>query len=198
MIGKRTSCTIEKYMQDLKLRVARPFQLSTDGYELFEDEVKWAFYGEAAYGQVSKKFIHPKARDSNTAEGRYEPSRVKTIYKRQVFGPVRFDKISTSYIDRTHLNLRLFNRRLTRLTLGFSKKLEHLKNSVALSIAHYNFCRVHKSLRGETPAMAARLTDHVWSIAELLTESGQIGSEKWICPLLERTVSPPIKILKAA
>jgi hypothetical protein len=118
---------------------------------------------------------------------------VKTIYKRQVFGPVRFDKISTSYIDRTHLNLRLFNRRLTRLTLGFSKKLEHLKNSVALSIAHYNFCRVHKSLRGETPAMAARLTDHVWSIAELLTESGQIGSEKWMCPLLERTVSPPMK-----
>ena len=118
---------------------------------------------------------------------------MKTIYKRQVFGPVRFDKISTSYIDRTHLNLRLFNRRLTRLTLGFSKKLEHLKNSVALSIAHYNFCRVHKSLRGETPAMAARLTDHVWSIAELLTESGQIGSEKWICPLLERTVSPPMK-----
>jgi hypothetical protein len=91
------------------------------------------------------------------------------------------------------LNLRLFNRRLTRLTLGFSKKLEHLKNSVALSIAHYNFCRVHKSLQGETPAMAARLTDQVWSIAELLTESGQIGSEKWICPLLERTVSPPIK-----
>jgi hypothetical protein len=87
----------------------------------------------------------------------------------------------------------LFNRRLTRLTLGFSKKLEHLKNSVALSLAHYNFCRVHHSLQGETPAMAARLTDHVWSIAELLTESGQIGSERWICPLLERTVSPPMK-----
>jgi len=198
MIGKRTSCTIEKYMQDLKLRVARPFQLSTDGYELFEDEVLWAFYGEAGYGQVSKKFIHPRAKDSNTAEGRYEPSRVKKIYKRQVFGPVQWDKISTSYIDRTHLNLRLFNRRLTRLTLGFSKKLENLKHSVALSIAHYNFCRVHHSLRGETPAMAARLTDHIWSIAELLTESGQIGSEKWICPLLERTVSPPIRVLKAA
>jgi hypothetical protein len=100
--------------------------------------------------------------------------------------------------DRTHLNLRLFNRRLTRLTLGFSKKLECLKQSVALSIAHYNFCRVHHSLQGETPAMAARLTDHVWTIAELLTESGQVGSEKWICPLDERTVSPPIEILKAA
>ena len=85
-----------------------------------------------------------------------------------------------------------------RLTLGFSKKLEHLKNSVALSIAHYNFCRVHHSLQGETPAMAARLTDHVSSIAELLSESGQVGSEKWICPLLERTVSPPIRVLKAA
>jgi len=82
--------------------------------------------------------------------------------------------------------------------LGFSKKLEQLKHSVALYIAHYNFCRVHHSLQGETPAMAARLTDHVWSIAELLTESGQIGSEKWICQLYEPTVLPPIKILKAA
>jgi hypothetical protein len=78
---------------------------------------------------------------------------VKKIYKRQVFGPVHWDKISTACIDRTHLNLRLFNRRLARLTLGFSKKLEHLKYSVALSIAHYNFCRVHRSLQGETPAM---------------------------------------------
>jgi hypothetical protein len=90
------------------------------------------------------------------------------------------------------------NRRLARLTLGFSKKLEHLKHSVALSIAYHNFCRVHHSLQGETPAMAARLTDHVWTIAELLTESGQIGSEKWICPLDARTVSPPIEVLKAA
>jgi hypothetical protein len=147
---------------------------------------------------VIKKFIHPKARDSNTAEGRYEASRVKKIYKRQVFGLPRLDKISTSYVDRTHLNLRLFNRRLARLTLGFSKKLECLKHSVALSIAHYNFCRVHHSLRGETPAMAARLTDHVWTIAELLTESGQVGAEKWICPLDARTVSPPMEIYKAA
>lgn len=198
MIGKRTSCTIEKYMQDLKLRVARPFQLTTDGYELFEDETRWAFYGEAAYGQVSKKFIHPKAKDSSTAEGRYEPSRVKKIYKRQVFGPVQWDKISTSYIDRTHLNLRLFNRRLTRLTLGYSKKLENLKHSVALSIAHYNFCRVHHSLRGETPAMAARLTDHVWTIAELLTKSAQFHSERWLNSLDETTVSSRIEILKAA
>jgi len=65
--------------------------------------------------------------------------------------------------------------------------------SMILRFAHYNYCRVHHSLQGETPAMAARFTDHVWSIAELLTKSGQIGSEKWICPLLERTVSPPIK-----
>jgi len=196
MIGKRTSGTIEKYMQDLKLRVKTPFQLTTDGYELFEDEVKWAFYGEASYGQVTKKFIHPKG--SKTAEGRYDPSRVKTIYKRHVFGPLLFDKISTSYIDRTHLSLRLFNRRLTRLTLGFSKKLDYLKHSVALSIAHFNFYRVHRSLGGQTPAMAARLADHIWSIAELLTESGQVGSEKWVCPLYEPTVSPTISVFKAA
>jgi IS1 family transposase len=196
MVGKRTSLTIEKYMQDLKLRVKTPFQITTDGYELFEDEVKWAFYGEAHYGQVTKKFVHPKG--SKTAEGRYEPSRVGIIFKRAVFGCPWLHRISTSYIDRTHLSLRLFNRRFARLTLGFSKKLDNLKHSVALSIAHFNFCRVHGSLKGQTPAMAADLTDHIWSIAELLTYSGQVGSEKWICPLHERTVSPPIQVLKAA
>lgn len=196
VIGKRTAGTIEKYMQDLKLRVKTPFQLTTDGYELFEDEVLWAFYGEAGYGQVTKKFIHPKG--TKTAEGRYEASRVKTIYKRHVFGHVFFDKISTSYIDRTHLSLRLFNRRLTRLTLGFSKKLEYLKYSIALSIAHFNFCRVHHSLKGQTPAMAAGLTDCIWSIEDLLIDSGQVGSEKWVCPLHEPTVSPSIQVFEAA
>lgn len=172
MIGKRDSVTIEKYMQDLKLRVKTPFQLTTDGYELFEDEVKWAFYGEAHYGQVTKKFIHPKG--SKTAEGRYEPSRVGKIYKRAVFGAPWLHKISTSYIDRTHLSLRHFNRRFTRLTLGYSRKLANLKYSVALFVAHFNFCRVHSALRKQTPAMAAGLTDHVWSVAELLTEAGNI------------------------
>ena len=183
-------------MQDLKLRVKTPFQLTTDGFEFYEDEVKWAFYGEAHYGQVSKKFVHPKG--SKTAEGRYEPSRVGTIYKRAVFGCPWLHKISTSYIDRTHLSLRLFNRRFTRLTLGFSKKLPNLKLSVALFIAHFNFCRIHGSLEKQTPAMAAGLTDHVWSVTELLTESGRVGSSKWLCPLHEPTVSPPISICKAA
>jgi transposase-like protein/IS1 family transposase len=196
MVGKRNSVTIEKYMQDLKLRVKTPFQLTTDGFELFEDEVKWAFYGEARYGQVTKKFVHPKG--SKTAEGRYEPSRVGKIYKRAAFGSPWLHKISTSYIDRTHLSLRLFNRRFTRLTLGFSKKLANLKYSVALFVAHFNFCRVHGSLQKQTPAMAAGLTDHVWSVAELLTESGNVGSTKWVCPLHESTVSPPIAIFQAA
>jgi IS1 family transposase len=105
LIGKRNSHTIEKYMQDLKIRVKTPFQLTTDGFELFEDEVKWAFFGQIHYGQVTKKFVHPKG--SKTAEGRYEPSRVGKIYKRAVFGCPWFHKISTSYIDRTHLSLRL-------------------------------------------------------------------------------------------
>lgn len=196
MVGKRTSPTIEKYMRDLKLRVKTPFQLTTDGYELFEDEVKWVFYGDVHYGQVTKKFVHPKG--SKSAEGRYEPSRVGKIYKRAVFGAPWLHKISTSYVDRTHLSLRLFNRRFSRLTLGFSKTLQNLKYSVALFIAHFDFCRVHGTLQGQTPAMAAGLTDHVWSIAELLTESGQVGAEKWICPLSHRTIAPSLRVFHAA
>ena len=82
-------------------------------------------------------------------------------------------KISTSYVERTNLSIRLFNRRFTRLTLGYSKKLEYLKASVALLLCHFNFCRTHSAhkVKGEpakTPAQAAGLTDHVWTIEELL------------------------------
>jgi hypothetical protein len=75
--------------------------------------------------------------------------------------------ISTSHVERTNLSVRLFNRRFTRLTLGFSKKLMNLRHSMALFIAHFNFCRVH-NLLGRTPAMEAELTNHVWTIEELL------------------------------
>jgi hypothetical protein len=77
-------------------------------------------------------------------------------------------KISTSYIERTNLTVRLFNRRFTRLTLGYSKKIEYLRYSTALFIAHFNFCRTH-STHDQTPAQAAKLTDHAWTIEELIS-----------------------------
>ena len=78
-------------------------------------------------------------------------------------------KISTSHVERTNLSVRLFSRRFTRLTLGYSKKLANLKYAVALFIAHFNFCRKHSSLDGQTPAQVAGLTDHIWGIEELLS-----------------------------
>ena len=78
------------------------------------------------------------------------------------------DLISTSHVERTNLSVRLFNRRFTRLTLGYSKKLQNLKYSMALFIAHFNFCRVH-SAHQQTPTMAAELTNHIWTIEELLS-----------------------------
>lgn len=83
-------------------------------------------------------------------------------------GKPNADLISTSHVERLNLSVRLFNRRLTRLTLGYSKKLANLKHSMALFIAHFNFCRVHSATK-QTPAMAAELTNHVWTIEEILT-----------------------------
>lgn len=101
------------------------------------------------------------------SESRYSPPRItEVISKVRIGNPSKAD-ISTSYVERQNLTIRMGLRRFTRLTNAFSKKLENLKAAVAIHFAYYNFCRVHSSLR-VTPAMEAGLTDHVWSIAELV------------------------------
>jgi len=101
------------------------------------------------------------------AEARYSPSPIVEVISKVRTGDPDPDHISTSHVERQNLTMRMAIRRFTRLTNAFSKKLENLKAAVALHFAYYNFCRVHSSLR-VTPAMEASLTDHVWTIAELL------------------------------
>ena len=105
----------------------------------------------------------------NDPEGqtRYSPAQCLGTKRIEVIGNPAEEHISTSYVERQNLTMRMQMRRFTRLTNAFSKKLSHLKAAVALHFAYYNFCRVHSSLR-VTPAMEAGLTDHVWSVAELL------------------------------
>jgi transposase-like protein/IS1 family transposase len=169
-IGKRDGVTTQTYMRDLQKRVKAPFQLTTDGLHYYQQEVRYTFLDEIHYAQLVKTYGSPE--DTLIAERRYSPPECIGIKTKIRCGNPCPDQISTSYVERTNLSVRLFNRRFTRLTLGYSKKLANLKHSVALLIAHFNFCRKH-SAHGQTPALAAGLANHVWTIEELLSNNAQ-------------------------
>jgi len=163
-LGKRSAEVTKAFMADLADRiVSQSPQLSTDGWNAYPAAVKAAFGEEADYGQIVKEFAEP------VQSGRYGPPVMVASERRQILGLNDLDlrMICTSHVERNNLTIRTFMRRFTRLSLGFSKKLENLAGAVALHVAHYNFCRVHSSLR-VTPAMQAGLTDHVWELDELL------------------------------
>jgi IS1 family transposase len=164
-VGKRTSPTTTAFLWDLYRRLSRPVQLTTDGLVHYTRCVPECFGLDVDFAQLMKMFD-----DYGQYEGpewRYSPSPIKEVISKAQLGSPDPEHISTSYVERQNLTMRMQMRRLTRLTNGFSKKLSHLKAAVALHFAYYNFCRVHASLR-VTPAMEAGLTDHVWSVAELL------------------------------
>jgi IS1 family transposase len=166
-IGKRDDVTTQIYIQDLKKRVKTPFQLTTDGFPAYPTEIFYSFQDcKVHFAQLVKQYA-AKIDGEKGYERRYSPSQcigTRKLIRRGCPAP---DQISTSYVERTNLSVRLFNRRFTRLTLGYSKKLANLKHSVALLIAYFNFCRVH-SAHGQTPAQACGLADHQWTIQELL------------------------------
>ncbi|MGO8928395.1 MAG: transposase [Limisphaerales bacterium] len=168
VVGKRDAVTAQEYMQDLKKRVKAPFQLTTDGFGAYPTEVYYTFQNQIHFAQLIKEYACPE--EIMIGQRRYSPPECIGARTEVRCGNPSPDQISTSYVERTNLSVRLFNRRFTRLTLGYSKKLANLKLSVALLIAHFNFCRVH-SAHGQTPAMAAGLANHVWTIPELLDEA---------------------------
>ena len=163
-IGKRTAELTRVFINDLADRIVTDYpQLSTDGFPGYLGAVKSAFGDEVAYGQIIKDFAEPEQ------PGRYGPPSMIASSRKQLLGLEDIDPrtICTSHVERNNLNLRTFIKRFTRLTLGFSKKLENLAAAVALFIAYHNYCRVPRSLR-ISPAMAAGIADHVWELDELL------------------------------
>jgi IS1 family transposase len=163
-IGKRNKEVTRAFMYDLADRIITEHpQLSTDGFNAYPAAVKAAFGDEVAYGQIIKEFAE------SPQPGRYGPPVMVASERRQITGlsDIELQSICTSHVERNNLTIRTFVRRFTRLSLGFSKKLENLAAAFALHTAHYNFCRVHSKLR-VTPAMEAGITDHVWELGELL------------------------------
>jgi hypothetical protein len=135
------------------------------GHALYPGAVDLAFADTVAHGVIIKDFAESEQ------PGRYAPPEVVGTERRPITKGLDPYSICTSHVERNNLNIRTFMRRFTRLALGFSKKLDHLAAAVALYLAHYNYCRLHGSLRG-TPAMRAGIAGHPWTLEELLANAG--------------------------
>lgn len=162
MVGKRDADYANAFIADLKPRLKNRVQLTTDGHAPYLEAVEGAFGAAVDYAMLVKHY----GPGSLTDQRRYSPSEFVSADKRVITGKPDERKISTSYVERQNLTMRMGMRRFTRLTNGFSKKVENLEHAVSLHFMHYNFARIHKTLR-VTPAMAAGVSDHVWSLEEI-------------------------------
>jgi len=162
LVGKRTIDNVHTFISDLSGRLDNRIQLSSDGLKAYVEAVEQSFGSAIDYGQVVKSY-----EAEPMGAGRYSPPHVVSAERTVIVGNPRKSNISTSYVERQNLTMRMQMRRFTRLTNAFSKKLDNLKAAVALHFAHYNFVRVHKTLR-VTPAMEAGITNQLWTISDLL------------------------------
>ena len=169
-VGGRDGRDAWVFTKDLASRLANRVQLTSDGHKAYLEAVDRAFGSEIDDAMLQK--LYGPVELSKEARRRYSPAECVGAEKKIIQGQPDKDHISTSYVERQNLTMRMSMRRFTRLTNAFSKKLENHMYVIALHFAHYNFCRPHKSLANpypRTPAMAAGLTDHIWTTEELLS-----------------------------
>jgi IS1 family transposase len=162
MVGRRDPASAQEFISDLAGRLANRVQLTTDGLKMYLTAIAGEFGEEIDYAMIVKIY-------GNEPEGhkRYSPAVCTGCKKENQIGNPDAKHISTSYVERQNLTMRMQMRRFTRLTNAFSKKLENHVAAIALHYMHYNYCRIHQTLR-ITPAMAAGLTNHLWTIEHLL------------------------------
>ncbi len=155
-------------MRDLAARLSTRVQLTTDGHKPYLESVEGAFGADIDYAMLIK--IYGQSPES---ERRYSPAECSGADIRHINGNADPQHVSTSHVGRQNLTMRMQMRRFTHLTNGFSEKVEHLEHAVSPHFMHYNFCRVHQTLQRRnlaypTPAMAAGVADHVWSLDEIV------------------------------
>ena len=160
LVGGRDAEYALAFMDDLRSRLANRVQLSTDGYKAYLGAVEGAFGGYVDYAQLVKLYGQAPEEERR----RYSPARCIGVRKIEVVGRPDMTELSTSYVERHNLTMRMSMRRYTRLTNAFSKKVENHCHAAALYTVWYNFCRPHKSLGGDTPAMAAGLAEHPYGL----------------------------------
>jgi IS1 family transposase len=163
-VGDRSAESAMIVMDDLRGRLANRVQLTTDGHRAYLEAVEGAFGADVDYAQLVKLYGELGGKGP---EKRYSPAECTGIKKRRVEGNPDERHVSTSHVERMNLSIRMQNRRFTRLTNAFSKKLDNHIHALALYFAFYNFVRVHKSLR-MSPAMAAGVTDRLWSLEDIV------------------------------
>jgi IS1 family transposase len=169
VVGKRDSAHTEALALDLRARILNRPQITSDGYPAYVGAITLAFDRSGVdFAQLVKRYATDSVRPD--AAHRYSPGHITGVEKAVIRGNPDPEHISTSFVERFNLSTRMASRRFTRLTNGYSKKLANHRAAVALWIAFYNFCRVHETLRC-TPAMELGITDHIWSVAELITEA---------------------------
>ncbi|MEZ5725408.1 MAG: IS1 family transposase [Paracoccaceae bacterium] len=175
-VGDRSAATAIEFMDDLCARLSNRVQLTTDGHKAYLEAVEGAFGGDIDYAMLVKLYGDLGGK---TAERKYSPAECTGIKKRAIEGRPDMAHVSTSYVERQNLTMRMGMRRFTRLTNGFSKKLENHLHMLSLYFVHYNFVRVHKSLR-MTPAMAAGVSDTLYDM-------------EWIVGLIDARAPEPKK-----
>ncbi len=163
LVGDRDKKTATAFMQDVKSRMATRIQISTDGLPAYVQAVEAAFGADVDYAQIIKIYGHEDAEPNR----RYSQPEVISSEKVYISGRPDMDLVSTSYVERLNATTRLHMRRLTRLTLAFSKKRENFEAAVGLHFAYYNFVKRHSTIRC-TPAMAAGVTRDFWSVGDLV------------------------------
>jgi IS1 family transposase len=163
LVGSRDAGCATEFMQDLAGRLANRVQLTTDGHKMYLSAVEDAFGGDVDYAQLVK--IYGAAPEG--PEVRYSPATCIGCERHGITGNPDTEHVSTSYVERSNLTVRMSVRRFTRLTNAFSKKLRNHTAAFGLFSAHYNFCRIHQTLR-VTPAMAAGVSKTVWSVTDLV------------------------------
>jgi IS1 family transposase len=164
-VGGRTATDAMEFMQDVASRLDNRVQLTTDGLNSYLVAVDRAFAGDIDYAMLHKIYG-----DEPQPQKRYSPAKCIGVEGRVVTGDPDPEHVSTSYVERANLTMRMGMRRFTRLTNGFSRKIENHAAAIALHFQHYNFARPHKSLKNpypRTPAMAAGVADHVWTLREI-------------------------------
>jgi len=162
LLGNRDLSTATIFMKDIAARLKNRVRLTTDGHKMYLEAVEEAFGCEIDFSQLVK--IYGKSQESET---RYSPAQCIGAEKIKINGNPKEKDVSTSYVERQNLTMRMNMRRFTRLTNAFSKKLYNLECAVALHFMYYIFCRIHQTLR-MTPAMKAGVTDRLWDIDDML------------------------------
>ncbi len=173
LVGGRDSEYAMEFMDDVRSRLANRVQMTTDGHKAYLEAVEGAFGGDVDYAQLVKMYgAAPEA-----TKGRYSPAECTGIKKRRVEGNPALEDVSTSYVERQNLTMRMSMHRFTRLTNAFSKKIDNHIHMLSLYFVHYNFCRIHKTLK-MTPAMAAGVSDTLHDM-------------EWICGLMDARAPKP-------